>query len=100
MGQYVATPNLSGISTAVLNSMFAAYQAELLRRMSGGSVQSGSSSGESFNMSKMTDAALFATGNALTDALGLDSQMTFVRPDFSNGTGLGIPSGPNVITSP
>ena len=94
-----SVPNLSGFDTATLNSMFSAYKAEVLRRMSGGSVQSGSSTGESYSMTKFSDDALYRLGNALTDALGLDTQMTFVRPDFSNGTGGPLPDGTNVITS-
>jgi hypothetical protein len=94
---YPAVPNLAGFSVPVLQAMFSAYQTEVMRRMSGGSVQSGGSSGESYSMTKLSDDALYRLGNAITDALGLDTQMNFVRPDFSYGSGASNQTSTGVV---
>jgi len=80
-GNY-AVPNLSAFSTTELNALLTAAKAEILTRLTG-RVQSGSSTGQSYAMNQYSTADLNRLVNALTEALGLDTEMTFVRPNFN-----------------
>lgn len=86
-----STLNLSAFSTAELNALLTAAKAEILTRLTG-RVQSGSSTGQQFSMNLYSTDQLNSLVNALTDALGLDTQETRVRPDFSEGCGTDIPT--------
>lgn len=94
---YVAVPNLSGWSQALLQSTFSAVQAEIvLRATGGGRVQSGNSAAQGYQLHLMSDDRLYALNNALTSALGLDTEMNVARPCFSRqgaGAAAAIPSG-------
>lgn len=82
--------NLSAFSAAELQALLTAAKAEVLVRLTG-RVQSGTSTGQNYAMTIMTIAELNQLINSLTDALGLDADMTFVRPNF---TGCGVTSDP------
>ncbi len=87
MAGKTSVPNLSSFSPAQLQALLAAAQAEILQRLTG-RVQSGSSAGQNFAMNQYTTDELNRLVNALTSQLGLDTEMTFVRPNFA-GAGLG-----------
>jgi hypothetical protein len=74
--------NLSAFSTSELNAILTAAKAEVLTRLTG-RVQQGSSTGQSYSMNLYTIDELNRLINSLTDALGLDTQETRVRPNFS-----------------
>ena len=87
-GSYVPIPNLSGLSPAVLSSMYTSATTELLLRTTTGRVHSGSSAAQAYGLHVLSDASLIGLINSLTDALGLDQQITTARPNFNT------PSGP------
>lgn len=82
MASSVSIPNLSAFSSAELNALLTAAKAEILTRLTG-RVSSGSSSGQQFAMAQYSTDELNRLINALTDALGLDTQETRVRPNFT-----------------
>ena len=63
--------------------MYTAATTELLLRTTTGRVQSGSSAAQSYGLHVMSDSALIGLINSLVDALGLDTQVTMVRPNFT-----------------
>lgn len=75
-------PNLSAFTAAELQALLTAAKAEVLTRLTG-RVQSGSSTGQSYAMNLYTTDELNRLINSLTSALGLDTEMTFVRPNFN-----------------
>jgi hypothetical protein len=77
--------DLGGFSAADKQTLFTAAKAELLRRASGGAVQTGASSGQSFSMTKMTEEGLIRLINSLTQELGYQQPEVRVRPVFSRG---------------
>ena len=81
-GTYVATLNLSAFSNSELTALLTAAKAEVLVRITG-RVDSGTSTGQNFHMNQKSDAQLTQLINALTAALGLDTEETRVRPCFS-----------------
>ena len=81
-GAYVPIPNFSAFSSTELNAMLGAAKAAWLQRITG-AVQSGSSAAQSYGMHLLSDAALIATINSLTDILGLDTQITMMQPNFT-----------------
>ncbi len=92
--------NLSSFSSSQLQVLLSAAQDEVLRRITG-RVQQGSSTGQSYSMALYSPEDLNALINSITAALGLDTEMTFVRPNFSHPTSntggwgsTGIPSNP------
>lgn len=89
MSGKTSVPNLSAFSPAELQAMLTAAKAEVLKRITG-RVQSGSSSGQNFSFNQYTTNELNILVNALTSQLGLDTDMTFVRPNFS---GVGCTEG-------
>ncbi len=80
-------PNLSAFTAAELSALLTAAKAEILFRITG-RVQSGSSTGQSYSMNQYSTADLNNLVNALTAQMGLDTQETRTRPDFS-GSGVG-----------
>lgn len=106
MASTVSVPNLSAFSAAELQAMLTACKAELLARFTG-RVNSGSSTGQQFAVTMYSTDELNRMVNAITAALGLDTQQQFVRPNFTVPLcGYGTPSGafnstgvPDVTTS-
>lgn len=83
------TPNLSAFTASELTALLTAAKSEILFRITG-RVQSGSSTGQSYSMNQYSTADLNNLVNALTAQLGLDTQETRTRPDFSySGPGSG-----------
>lgn len=96
MAQGYSIPNLSAFSTDELNALLTAAKAEILTRLTG-RVQQGSSTGQNWSMTLYSTDELNRLVNALTSALGLDTQETRTRPDFSKagvGAGFGYPGWP------
>ena len=81
-GAYVPIVNFSAFSSTELSAMLTAAKAALLMRMTG-QVQSGASAAQSYGMHLMSDAQLTGVINALTDILGLDTQVTMMQPNFN-----------------
>lgn len=75
-------PNLSAFSPGELNAMLSAVKAEILTRLTG-RVSSGNSTQQGFSVQMYSTDELNRLLNALTAALGLDTQETRVRPCFS-----------------
>lgn len=75
--------NLSAFTSSELSALLTAAKAEVLVRLSGGRVQQGSSTGQSYSMNLYTVEQLNALINSLTATLGLDTEETRVRPNFS-----------------
>jgi hypothetical protein len=82
LGVADSIPNLDAFSTAELQALLTAAKLEILQRLTG-RVQSGSSTGQSYSMNQYSTADLNRLVNALTSQLGLDTSMTFVRPNFN-----------------
>lgn len=78
-------PNLSAFTEAEQRALLAACKAEILKRITG-RVQTGSSTGQNFGVELYDTDGLNRLVNALTLSLGLDNEMTFVRPNFTHGT--------------
>lgn len=83
MASAISVLNLASFSTSEQQALLEAAKAEVLRRITG-RVQQGSSTGQSYSMALFSPDELNRLINALTIALGLDTQQTFVRPDFSH----------------
>lgn len=77
--------DFSSFTTIERTNLLSAAKAELLRRAGIGSVQTGSSTGESFGMAKLSDDALMSLINSLSSSLGMLSTNggARVRPNFS-----------------
>jgi len=65
-----ATIDFSSFTTSERTDLLTAAKAELLRRAGVGSVQTGTSVGQSFGMMKMSDEALTSLINSLSSSLG------------------------------
>lgn len=92
--------NLSAFSATELNQLLVAAKAALLAKITG-QVQSGSSTGQSYQMELLDPDQLSRLINAITAQLGLDNQETRVRPNFTGVGGYdtawsatGVPSNP------
>ncbi len=86
-----ATLDFGAFSTLEKQALLAAAKAEVLRRAGAGAVQTGSSTSQSFSMTKMTEDGLFRMINALTADLGYEQPVIQVAPNFA-GTAWSRPS--------
>lgn len=93
MSKYTSVLDFGGFSTAEKTALFTAAKAEVLRRASGGAVQSGSSASQNFTMQKMDDDSLFSLINALSQELGYPQAENRVMPNFSYAPGGGFNYG-------
>ncbi len=75
--------NLSAFTVAELQALLTAAKAELMIRLTGGRIASGAGTGSSYTMNMMSTDDLVRLIGAVTVELGLDDEMTFVRPNFS-----------------
>lgn len=75
--------DFGSFSTAEKTALLTAAKLEVLRRASGGAVQTGAENGSSFSMTKMTEAALFTLVNSLTLELGYQQPIVTAVPNFS-----------------
>ncbi len=78
--------DFAGFTTQEKTDLLAAAKGELMRRAGIGSVQNGSSVGQSFGMQKMTEDGLINLINALTAGLGIvasDGGYSRTRPNFN-----------------
>ncbi len=93
----MATPALDfGAFTNVEKiALLAAAKAEILNRTGVGSVQTGSSTAQSFSMAKYSEDGLIRLINALTVELGYPQPETRVAPNFS-----GCAFGPDDVWKP
>lgn len=80
-----ASIDFSSFTAIERSDLLKAAKAELLRRAGIGSVETGSATGQSFGMRKMSDDALTALINSLTKAAGYAGSDggQRVRPNFS-----------------
>lgn len=79
----VSVLNLSAFSQSELSTLLTAAKAEVLVRITG-RIETGGSANQNYGMRLKTDDELNRLINALTSALGLDTEMIFVRPNFSH----------------
>jgi hypothetical protein len=79
----VSAPDLGAFSTAEKQALLTAIKAEVLLRLTPGSVRTGSSAGQSFGVDKWSEQALTIWLNALTVELGYAQPEVRVRPNFS-----------------
>ena len=79
----VSAPDLGAFSTAEKQTLLTAIKAEVLLRLTPGSVRTGSSAGQSFGVDKWSEQALTIWLNALTVELGYAQPEVRVRPNFS-----------------
>lgn len=78
--------DFAGFNTKEKTDLLAAAKAELLRRAGIGSVETGSATGQSFGMQKMSEGGLINLINSLSASLGLvDSGAGYsrTRPNFN-----------------
>lgn len=75
--------DFGAFSAAEKQALLTAAKAELLRRIGGGSIQTGASNGQSFGMTKYTEDGLNRLITALTIDLGYEQPITQVAPNFS-----------------
>ena len=78
----VSAPDLGAFSTAEKQALLSAIKAEVLVRVTPGSVRTGGSAGQSFGVDKWSEQALTIWLNALTVELGYPQPETRVRPNF------------------
>lgn len=83
MASAPSIPNLSAFSASELSALLTAAKAEILVRLTG-RIASGSSTGQQYAMNLYSTDELNRLVNALTAALGLDTQETRVRPNFNH----------------
>lgn len=76
------TPDLGAFSTAEKNALLTAIKSEILLRATPGSVRSGSSAGQNFNVDKWSETNLILWLNALTIDLGYQQPELRVSPNF------------------
>ena len=78
----VSVPDLGAFSTAEKQNLLSAIKAEVLLRLTPGSVRTGASAGQSFGVDKWSEDALTVWLNALTVELGYAQPEIRVRPNF------------------
>lgn len=79
----VSVPDLGAFSTAEKQNLLSAIKAEVLLRLTPGSVRTGASAGQSFGVDKWSEDALTVWLNCLTVELGYAQPEIRVRPNFS-----------------
>ena len=98
----VSAPDLGAFSYSEKQNLLTAIKAEVLLRLTPGSVRTGASAGQSFGVDKWSEGALTIWLNALTAELGFSQPELRVRPNFSQcpqvafqnyGVGAPNPSG-------
>lgn len=87
----MAAPDFGSFSTAEKQALLTAAKAELLRRTGIGSVQTGSSTGQSFGMQKVPHSELVAMIDALTVELGYPQPIVQASPNFAGRAGYAWP---------
>ena len=79
----ISAPDLGAFSYAEKQNILTAVKAEVLIRLTPGSVRTGASAGQSFGVDKWTGQELTMWLNALTAELGFQQPELRVQPNFS-----------------